>query len=126
MKIYFSSDFFLSTELIPKRRLKKWINRDGFVTRKILILKWIILGNILTMGYKCTLLSTLIPIRYENTIDTLSDLDKSGLSLFIARNTILDHSFANDQRPIMKQIYNKSIFWNLSGPKSLPKMFNRY
>ena len=124
MMLYFSSDFFVSFELVP--RLPKWINRDGFWTRKILIFQCILLGNFLIMGYKSTLLSTLVPIHYESTIDTLSDLHQSGLPLFIAKDTILHHSFAKDPRQIMKLIYNESIFWKLTGPKSLGMMFKKY
>ena len=53
-------DLFLSTELIPKRRLKKWIKRQGFRIRKVVILKWIIMGNIITMAYKGLPLSMFI------------------------------------------------------------------
>ena len=124
LRIYcHSSDFFLSTELIPKRRLNKWINRSGFKTRKILILKWMLLGNILTMAYKCTLLSTLIPVRYESTIDTLSDLDRSGLPLLIPRNTSVHQASANDQRPVMKRIYDKSILFTFTGQIGLDKYY---
>ena len=121
-----SSDFFLSTELIPKKRQNKWIDREGFITRKILILKWIFLGNVLTMGYKCTLLSTLIPIRYESTIDTLSDLDQSGLPLVVHRSSAPHHAFANDPRQIMKRIYNRSILHDFTGIKSLEKYLKMY
>ena len=124
--LFSSSDFFLSTELIPKRRLKKWIDRNGFRTRKILILKWIFLGNILTMGYKCTLLSTLIPVRYESSITTLSELDQSKLPLLITRGSDLDHAFAKDPRPIMKRIYNNSILWEFTGPKSVAQSQKMY
>ena len=125
MSIFFS-DFFISTELIPRKRLKKWINRTGFRTRKILILKWIVLGSILTMGYKCTLLSNLIPIQYEETIDTLQDLDQSGLSLLIPKDTDVHYSFANDQRPIMKRIFERSTLWTFTGPDSVANVYKKY
>ena len=124
--VCFHSDFFLSTQLIPRRRLEKWIYRDGFRTRKILIMNWIFLGNILTMGYKCTLLANLIPVHYEGTINTLSDLDQSGLPLLIPRSTAQYEAFASDQRPIMKRIFNKSISWAFTGPKSLAKRQKMY
>ena len=96
------------------------------MTRKMLILKWIFLGNIFTMGYKCTLLSNLIPIRYESTIDTLLDLEQSGLPLLITRDTEAHHSFANDLRPIVQRIYNKSILWTFTTPKAAAKITKRY
>ena len=101
-------------ELIPRRRLKKWINRDGFGIRKILILKWIVLGSVLTWGYKSTLLSTLVTIRYAKPIDTFADLDKSGLPLAIVAGTIYQQAFENDQREMMKRIYSRSILFQVS------------
>ena len=104
------SDIFLSTELIPKKRLKKWIQRPGFNLRKVVILKWIVLGNILTLGYKTTLLSSLIPIRYEDTtIKSLDDLDKSGLPLIIPRGSSLHDHLANDAREIVTRITGRLI-----------------
>ena len=109
MKHYVVSDIFIAMELIPRRRLKKWINRDGFGIRKILILKWIVLGSVLTWGYKSTLLSTLVTIRYTKPIDTLADLDRSGLPLVIVAGSAEQRAFENDQREMMKRIYSRSI-----------------
>ena len=74
-----------------------------------------VLGNILTMGYKSTLLSTLIPIRYESTIDTPEDLEESGLPLTIPESTAIQDAIAVDTRPIMKQIYAESILYQYGG-----------
>ena len=79
------------------------------------------LGNILTMGYKSTLLSTLIPVRYERTIDTLYDLDQSGVPLLIPKSTTHHHAIANDPRQIMKRVYNNSILYVYAGRKSSEK-----
>ena len=92
--------------MIPKRRLNSWINRPGFRVRKRIILQWIFLGHFLVMGYKTTLLSTLIQIQYESTIDTLDDMAKSGLPLLIPSHTALHKLIACDPRSTMKQIYN--------------------
>ena len=100
---------FLSTELIPKKRLNKWIERKGFKTRKILILKWIFLGNVIVIAYKSTLLSNIVTIRYNKPIHTLADLDSSGLPLLIVKNSTILRAVQSDPRPIMNQIYHKSI-----------------
>ena len=65
----------------------------------------------LTWAYKSTLLSTLVTIRYSKPIDTLADLDKSGLPLAIVDGSIEQKAFEIDQRDIMKQIYNRSILF---------------
>ena len=101
-------------ELIPRRRLKKWINRDGFSIRKILILKWIVLGSVLTWGYKSTLLSTLVTIRYTKPIDTLADLDRSGLPLVMAAGLAEQQPFENDQREMMMRIYSRRIVFQFN------------
>ena len=67
------------------------------------------------MGYKSTLLSTLIPIRYESTIDTDADLEESGLPLTIPESTAIQDAIANDTRPIMKQIYKRRFLYRYGG-----------
>ena len=68
----------------------------------------------LTWGYKSTLLSTLITIRYEKPINTLADLDRSGLSLLLARGAAGQKIIESDPRPIMKKIYSRSIVFEHS------------
>ena len=109
------ADFFLSTVFIPKRRLKRWIQRQGFGARKVLILKWMVMGSFLTMGYKSALLSALLQITYENTIDTIYDMDDSGLPLLIAKGTTTFKLFAEDQREVMRKIFDKSIGFDYNG-----------
>ena len=94
--------------MIPRRRPNSWINRTGFRSRKRIILMWMFLGHFLVMGYKSTLLSTLIPIRYESTINTLEEIAKSGLSLTVPRHTAFHKLIASDPRPLMKEIYKRS------------------
>ena len=108
IQLYFT-DLFIALELIPRRRLKKWINREGFRIRKILILKWIVLGSVLTWGYKSMLLSSLITIRYTKPIDTLTDLDGSGLPLLLAEGSGQEQMFGGDPRPTMNRIYSRRI-----------------
>ena len=66
------------------------------------------------MAYKSTLLSSLIPIRYEATIDTLDDMDKSGRPLLIIHPTTLHKLIASDPREAMKRVYKRSILFKLS------------
>ena len=121
------SDIFLSTIFIPKRRPISWINRQGFTTRKNVILQWLFLGNVLILGYKSTLLSTLIPIRYESTIDTLLDMAESGLPLTIPRATTFQKLIATDPRPSMMRIYMKrketQLVKNSTTQEKLDKMY---
>ena len=106
--------------MIPKRRQKRWIQRPGFAIRKIVILKWIFLGNILTMAYKKSLLSSLIPIRYEDPIDSITDLDNSNLPLVMGKNDSMHQYFSSDSRPMMRRILNRSIL-GTHGQDGFPK-----
>ena len=108
------SDFFLTTPFIPKRKLLSWIHRPGYGTRQAIILKWIFLGSVLTLAYKSMLLSSLIPIRYEITIDTLEDMEESGLPLLIQKSTTTHNLIASDPRDAMKQVYKRSMLFPLS------------
>ena len=78
------------------------------------LLKWIVLGNFLTMGYLSTLLSQLVAIRYENPIDTLDDIDQSGLPVLIPNGTGLTDLLGEDPRPVVQRIFNRSmiVFYN--------------
>ena len=61
------------------------------------------------MAYKSNLLSTLVAIRYNKPIDTLSDLVSSDLPLMLAKGSYTLHMFQSDQRQIMKQVYSRSV-----------------
>ena len=67
------------------------------------------------MGYKSVLLSSLVTIRYEDTIDTLDDLDKSNLPLMIAQGAGLVEPLEKDSRPIMKRIFSRSKLYPYDG-----------
>ena len=71
------------------------------------------------MAYKKSLLSSLIPSRYEPTIDSISDLDSSNLPLLIWKGSIIHKYFASDSRPIMRRVFNRSIFFTVEN--GIPK-----
>ena len=103
----------------------KWINRGGFVfSRKLLILMWLMLAsNLLLWSYKSTLLSTLILIYYENPINTLEDVDGSGLPVLIPKNSAPHWLMATDPRLTVKRIYRKSVLYPFNG--TLPAWFGK-
>ena len=86
----------------------EWFHRKGFKSsRMFLLFIWLFLGNVLSMAYKSTLLSTLIPIRYEKQIDTIQDLDQSGLPFLIPSGTVLQWLAGTDPRPPMQNIFKR-------------------
>ena len=67
------------------------------------------------MAFKSTLLSCLIQIQYEDTIDTLNDLVNSGLPILLPDNTALRQKVVSDPRQITKKISNNSIDYQFNG-----------
>ena len=73
------------------------------------------MGNILTLGYKTTLLSSLIPIRYEDTINTIYDIDKSGLPLLMIESTTVVDFIRTDPRKVMEHLFKRKILYSIGG-----------
>ena len=92
-----------------------WLIRDGFGTRRINLLKWVVFANFLTLGYMSTLLSQMVAIRYDSPIETADDLDQSGLPLLIAGGSSLNNLLENDPKPAVKRIYNRSLVYPYNG-----------
>ena len=67
------------------------------------------------MAYKSNLLSSLITIRYEGTINTLSDLVDADLGVLLPNNTPVHIMFARDPRQIMRNIYKNSHIYAYNG-----------
>ena len=65
------------------------------------------MGNILTLAYKTNLLASLIPIRYEDTIDNINELHKSGLPIILIKGNALTDYFRGHT-----DIFKKAIVVN--------------
>ena len=87
----------VSTSLMIQSVPDDWVYRRDFPSRNCLMLQWVLWAGILMMGYKSTLLSTLIKIRYEDTIEDLYDLDLSPLPLLLPDATAAS-MFGTDPR----------------------------
>ena len=62
--------------------------RNCSKARSLIVLKWAVLGFLLTSSYKCVLRGMMMGIEYENAIDTVEDVLRSQRQFFV-----LDHSF---------------------------------
>ena len=58
---------------------------DSYITKKpcararaMLVIQWIVIGFFFTMSYKSVLLTNLINIEYEQALDSIDDVVKSG------------------------------------------------
>ena len=86
-----------------------------------------VLGNILTLGYKTTLLSSLITINYENPIDNIYDLDKSGLPLIMAKGVSVVEYIRQAPGAMMDRIFKRRILFSTSKGGSVPSwVFEKY
>ncbi len=61
----------------------------------------------ISMSYRSILLSTLVTVHYENTIDTIDELDASGLPVLMSRGAVYD-LVKSDQRPAVRRIFRRS------------------
>ena len=101
----------------------EWFHRAGFKrARKLLLILWLVLGNFLLMGYSGTLLTSLVKIRYEDAIDTLYDLEKSGLPFLLPGGIGLENDLGKIQISVMERIMDlQSEFFPFNGtaPQSI-------
>ena len=72
-------------------------------------------GSLLLCGYKSTLLSTLIPIYYEGTVETLIDVSNSDLPLTVPKNTAVHWLIGTDPRSAAKPIRGKLVLFPFNG-----------
>ena len=87
--------------------------------RKLLLMKWMIVGFFFTMCYKSYMRAMMIKIDYEKTIDTIDDMLKSKIPIMMTNSTHLPILLANDPRENMKELANKFEFYELEdGGKS--------
>ena len=84
MHVHYSSDLSLAFIFVDEPVPPAWFLRDGFThSRKLVLIFWLVMGNFILMGYSSTLLSNLVRIEYENTIESYDDVEKSGLKFLI-------------------------------------------
>ena len=86
----------------------------------------IYLLSVLTLGYKKSLLSSLVPIRYEDTIDSMYDLDKSGLPVIMAKGTAGVKHMREDPGTMMARIFKRRILFTVVGGSIPGWVFERY
>ena len=72
-------------------------------------------AGLLSWAYMQTLLATLVVIKYEPKIDTIHDLDQSGLPFLIPKDTAPHKLLASDPRPAVTRIFKRSIVYSLAG-----------
>ena len=75
--------------------------RESFTgSRRLLLIQWLIMGNIISHVYKGALLSSLITMRYNKPLDTMIEMEKSGIPFYCPANTVLCWLAKTDPRPL--------------------------
>ena len=87
-------------------------------SRWVLLAQWLWWGNIISHIYKGALLTSLITIRYTEPIDTMTQMENSGLPLYCLGKT---HScvFSNGD-PVMNQNKMKDRRFDIPFPGWVP------
>ena len=99
--IYFAFGVLLKESLPGLKRQRQHSNAKSF-----LVLQWLICGYILSLSYSSTLFSMMMMIKYDDTIDNLNDMDKSGLPLLVLEGAPTEQLTISDPRPIIRRILN--------------------
>ena len=108
--------------IIDEAQVEQYIRKKPCArARKLLILKWLLIGYFLTMSYKSVLRSNLIHIEYEMPIDSIEDALQSQKQIVASRDII----FWKDQRTKVKDlakrittfdyVHGKTPLWIVEG-----------
>ena len=81
----------------------------------------------MTLGYKTTLLSSLITINYEDPINNMYDLDKSGLPLIMAQGSAyMSEYIRGAPGAMMARIFKRRILFTFEGGSIPSWVFEMY
>ena len=72
--------------------------------RTILVFVWIMVGFLMTISYKSVLRAMMMTTEYDQTIDTIDDMLKSELPLWMANDTSLKLMLKTDPREKVKEL----------------------
>ena len=82
--------------------------------RQVLLVKWIVLGFCLTACYKSVLLSNMVNIGFEKTIDTVEDVLDSGKLFIVPENTDVPSKIHNSIHANVRKLADQMKLANLS------------
>ena len=100
------TDFILSlTPVLDESIPWKFYLRNSFSTsRRLLLIQWLVMANILSHAYKGSILSSLINIHYEDPLDTIEQMVESGLPFYVLGKTSLEWVIKTDPRDSVKKL----------------------
>ena len=80
--------------------------------RSLLVMKWTIIGFLMTMSYKSVLRAILMKTEYEDTIDTIDDLLQSDKYCLLAEDSPGKDLVENDPRENFQALAKKIKYYN--------------
>ena len=84
----------------------------GARSRSLLVLKWTVLGFVLTIGYKSVLRAIMMKTEYDDTIDTIDDMLKSDKQLILPSDiALLSDLVKYDPRKQVQALYENAEFY---------------
>ena len=100
------ADFILAlTPVLDESIPWKFYLRSSFTTsRRLLLIQWLVMANILSHAYKGSILSSLINIHYEEPLDTIEQMVESGLPFYVLGKTSLEWVIKTDPRDSVKKL----------------------
>ena len=78
----------------------------------MIVLKWTVLGFLLTISYKSVLRANLMTTEYDDTIDTIDDMLKSDRQFMVAGDTLLKPLLKSDPRDKVKDLEKRVVYYN--------------
>ena len=81
------------------------------MARQFLVMKWMLVGFLLSISYKSVLRALLIKVEYENTINTIDDMLESERTLMIPEDTPIKYILETDPREKVKLLSKEAQFY---------------
>ena len=88
--------------------------------RSLLVLKWTLLGFLLSISYKSVLRAMMMKVDYDDTIETIDDMLQSDRKFLAAGDTYQRFLLMRDPRPKVQQLA-REVEWYELGRQTGPE-----
>ena len=105
IKVCFSDVSFSLGAIIEEAQEKRYFKKQPCAkARDVVVLKWAMIGFLLTISYKSVLLSKLLNIEYEKGFDSIDDVLRSKKPVVLDVATGMVDLMKSDPRENVKEI----------------------
>ena len=88
--------------------------RKCSMARSFIVLKWTVLGFLLTISYKSVLRAIMMKQEYESPIDTIDDVLQSEKPIMIANGTSIKYKLETDPKSQIKKLQQRVEYFEFS------------